>query len=213
MRAGNEGLEAQSWRGWSQAGRKEMSCRVMEGCGTSPRVSWADPQLFPGTGMSQNCARRDTEMSRALIYALWECAERLWEPCWPTFPANPSRRERSLRSISAAEPGASVSLGSQQLHTAQTAMGTGVPGLAGPPEDCPQPAGSLGPTEQLQDPHSRFPLSQTLPKAPARGRGHILPREGAKPRLKGFPGKSRERKGQAEGCPHLWGSVTSWPWG
>lgn len=152
MRAGNEGLEAQSCRGWSQAGRKGMSCRVMEGCGTSPRVSWADPQLFPGTGMNQSCARRDTEMSRALTYALWECAERLWEPCWPTFPANSSGRERPLRSISKpASPWASSSptqysqpwglepgAGRATRGLSPGSRVTGPPGAAaGPPEQAP----------------------------------------------------------------------------
>lgn len=65
-------------------------------------------------------------MSQALVCALWRCAERLWEPCWPTFPANSSGREGSLRSISNAEPGSSSSLGFQQLPCAHRAAHRGL---------------------------------------------------------------------------------------
>lgn len=96
-------------------------------------------------------------------------------------------------------------------------MGTGVPGLAGPPEDCPQAAGSLGDAEhveQQQDPTPGTPSASPpwhytpdVPnhQDPERGRGHILPGEGAKLGLKDSPAKLSERKGQAEGSPHLWG--------
>lgn len=115
-------------------------------------------------------------MSRILLYAMWECAERLWEPCWPAFPANYSSREGPLRSISGAEPGASTSPGFQQLLWAHRTeshgdssprAGRATRGLSPASQQGHwAPRGDPGLVEQQQGPHSRNPLLQTLPKAP-----------------------------------------------
>lgn len=104
-------------------------------------------------------------MSQALVCALWRCAERLWEPCWPTFPANSSGREGSLRSISDAEPGSSSSLGFGQLPCAHRAAHRGLEcqGWGGHQRTVPSqqghwaPLGDPGHAEQPQDPHARYP--------------------------------------------------------
>lgn len=196
-----------------------MSCRVMEGWGTSPCVSWADPQLFPGTGWDgpKLCQERHRDVQNSPLCPVGVCREALGA-LLDNIPCKFQQEGRALEEHLSCRAG---SLHLPGFPAGQTDMGTPVPGLAGPPEGCPQPPSRVtGPHGEIQDmgSSSRVPTAGTLssrpsPKhqAPARGRGHILPREGPKLRLKGFPGKFRERKGQVEGFPHLWGSVTSWP--